>query len=369
MQYPYPFTKWDEYHIHQTSDVLTVPLSADPSFVDHACMWGHAKGPGPYFYIAFYTSPNTGVRKACAAVNYEGKQYQIRAVQESFDDPTLMEIGPMSETIDEPLWQRSARLAPNDYLPVSFEVTGRGPFPIVDMGIDHGLEPPRTGMGMHWYSQLLRFTGHIEIEGKTFDADGFVGERDRGWGVTGPTAQTTRSDLGFWLYLVFDDFGLLLFYSEGADTVPIHCHGGLIYPDGSMKLVRRVIHDLEFQKDTRLWTKYDMELGMENGDVHTLSCKRVGEWNSFAGWSMRPTRNEEGKVIAAGEGSMGSARMGAGPLVIESDIIDRTDLEFLHNVARASRETPCEATFDGDIIGYGVVEESVGKRSQYGWQL
>jgi hypothetical protein len=320
-------------------------------------------------YISFYTSPNTGVKKSAAAVNYEGKQYQIRCVEEYMGDPTIMEIGPTSETIDEPLWQRTARLEENPYIPVSFEITGRGKFPIFDMGIDHGLELPRSGLGTHWYSQLLTFEGHIEIEGKSFDASGFVGERDRGWGTAGPTMRENRSDLGFWLYLVFEEFGLLLFYAERADTTPIMVHGGFIYPDGKVDLVRRVIHDMSFEKGTRLWTKYDMELGMENGDTHTLSCKRSGEWNSFVGWSMRPTRNEQGKVIAAGEGGMGSARLGAGRLVIESDILDRTDREFLENTARASRETPAEATLDGKTVGYGVVEESVGKRSQYGWML
>jgi hypothetical protein len=369
MTYPYPYTKWDEYHLHQTSDVITVPLQGDASFLDHNCTWAHSTGVGPYVYIAFYTSPNTGVKKSAASVNWQGKQYQIRCVTEYMGDPTVMEIGPTRETIDEPMVQRTVSLAENPYIPVSFELVARAAFPMFDLGLDHGLEEPRSGRGMHWFSQLMTFDGEITVEGEKFSAAGYVGERDRGWGVTGQRARDERSVVGFWLYLHFEKFGLQLFYAEDEETRPVAVVGGFNYKDGSVKFVRKVRHDLAFEKGTRLWTKYEMELGMENGETHTLTCKRLGEWNSFAGWSMRPTRDENGKVIRVDSAGMGSRRLGDGPLVIEADILDRTDPEFLNNVAsHHARQTPVECTLDGEV-GYGVVEDSLGKKSQYGWML
>lgn len=369
--YPYSFSKWDEYHIHQTPDVLSVPLSTNPGFVDHCCMWVNPKGgPGPMVYMSFYTFPNTRVRTTAAAVNYGGKQYQIRASQQYSGDPEILKIGPVEQTIDEPLVQRTMRLEENPHIPVSFELVARAAYPIADMGIDHGLEGERTNVGLHWYSQLMTFSGQIKIEGETFDADGYVGQRDRGWGVPGAGRPEDKSGFGFWLYLHFEDFGVELYYGEREDTTPVTVFGGFIYKDGRRKIARYINHNVEFEQGTRLWKKYQVIVEMENGDRHTLNFKMMGEWNSYVGWGMQPVRDESGKIIAQGRGGMSAfARLATTEPHIESDILDRTDPEFLVNIAaRAAREIPVEVECDGKI-GYGVLEDSVGRRSQYGFML
>ncbi len=369
--YPYSFSKWDEYHIHQTTDVLSVPLVSAPNFVDHCCMWMNPKGPGPMVYVSFYTFPNTRILQASTAVNYGGKQYQIRAQKQYIGDPTILEVGPVSQTIDEPLVQRTTRLAKNDYVPVSYDLVATAAYPIVDMGIDHGLQPERTNQGIHWYSQLMTFEGEITVEGETFDASGYVGQRDRGWGASVHGDPQHSSSFGFWLYLHFDDFGVELYYGERADTSPVVVFGGFVYKDGTRKIAQYVEHDVEFESGTRLWTKYDITLTMENGDRHTLSCKPLGEWNTYAGWGMSPPRDENGKISGPGIPGMGGYRkLGRGDLVVEHDILDRTDRDFLVDIAaRQAREIPVEVLFDGRETGYGVLEDSVGGKSQYGWML
>lgn len=371
--YPYSYSAWDEYPIHQTADVLSVPLSTAPRFMDHFCMMVHPKGPGPMVYTSFYVYPNTRILQSSAAVNYGGKQYQIRGQKQYMGDPSVLELGPLSQAVDIPLVKRSTRLAENDLIPVSYDLVATAAYPMVDMGINHGAVGPRQNAGIHWYSQLMTIEGEITVEGETFDASGYLGQRDRGWGVPGRVEGEERGVFGFWLYLHFDDFGVELFYLENEHSAPVVVIGGFVYKDGSRKIARYIDHDVVLEEYTRLWTKYEIVVEMENGDRHTLSFKRLGEWNAYGAWFLMPERDENGNVIAPKSDPKigGHRKLGRGnEPYLESDIIDRTDREFQANVAALDgRQTPVEVTLDGTKKGYGVLEDSVGRRSQYGWMI
>src|SRR5690606_7592506 len=126
-------------------------------------------------------------------------------------------------------------------------ITAKAAYPIVDMGMEHGLLPERAGHGTHWFSQLMTFEGEIVVEGERFDASGYVGQRDRGWGSFAPEDPGARAEFGFWLYLHFENFGVELYYAERADTTPVTVFGGLVFKDGTRKIVRYVDHDVAFE--------------------------------------------------------------------------------------------------------------------------
>ena len=109
----------------------------------------------------------------------------VRASRELRPEIDVFRVGPFSYDVVEPLRAIRYRLDDNQY-GLSYDITVEGYSPPVEedpaqLQVSRG----RVKEHIKRMVQSVRPTGWIKAEGRTFrlDRDGWVGERDRSWGV------------------------------------------------------------------------------------------------------------------------------------------------------------------------------------------
>jgi len=346
------YTKWDEYSIHQTQGLMDEVVNKDKTWAEHFCQLAHCKGPGPYVHGLTNIYPNTGVSTASLIVVTEGKQYNMRVSKEYQGDPTDLNYGPLSFSIDEPLVRWSMKLEDNPHIPVTFDLQGTAEYPLYDFGINYG-QKVEPGEGAHYIGQLMRYEGDITIEGQSQETKDLIGFRDKAWGV-----RTMRMGedvvLQLWHWLHFKDYAFFLVYAELADSTVAFCKGAAVHKNGTIMPIKNIVHDLAYQPEVREWNKWDVDIYFENGRKSKLTCKLVGVVSHMYG-----------------SGMMGPVPLYTkrGPLHIESETWDTTNRAFVaEKLGKWGKEYIVEADLDGDI-GYGFVEDAVSKKSKYGPML
>ncbi|HXG41449.1 MAG TPA: hypothetical protein VNL95_01855 [Dehalococcoidia bacterium] len=286
--------------------------------------------------------PNRGTKVAALMVATDRKQYNLRVCEPISEDLTDHSYGPLSFIIEEPLKRWRMRLRPNEHIPVSLDLVGTPAFPLYDFG--HRV----IGDDDRYFGQLIQWNGEATVEGKPYRIEGYLGMRDRGWGL-----RDIRfgASLQFFHWLHFADYGLLLIYAEDREQNPKLLTGALIGQDGAVDRVIGLEHDMEYESGTRLWTKWRELLTFEKAGKRELLCRRVGPFN-----------------LTAGSGVLERSYLERGSRWIEGEIYDTTDHAFLRSIGKWGKQYVVEAQLGSDI-GYGFVEDAVSLRSRYGRQL
>ena len=210
-------TKWDDYYIHQNFSTLDKIQSEDENAYERACMTCASPDGAFYLAIALGIYPNRKITDAGIGIRY-GNTQRSMFISKPFDaenDRGDFMLGPFHAKIIEPmkLWQID--LAGNDYgigcslmmegrsapweAPVNW---GQSSFPSLSIPI---------ALSVH---QSMRYSGTITFEGKEYSADGFLGGRDRTWGIR-PVAEDPGKGfkvLGMenWLFAHFSNYSVFL---------------------------------------------------------------------------------------------------------------------------------------------------------------
>jgi hypothetical protein len=174
-------TRGDDYPIHQTPDPIAYG-GTDRNFYDRYFFNGYHPVEGEdFFAVAFGVYPHLNVTDAAFVVVRNGVETALHA-SGWLGDRMDIAVGPIRIEIVEPLHRLKVIVdAPDQGLKaeVSFE-SRSGP-----------IEEPRfirrsgtrAFMDYTRLTQNGRYTGWIELDGERRSVDGFVGTRDRSWGV------------------------------------------------------------------------------------------------------------------------------------------------------------------------------------------
>lgn len=204
-------TKGDDFPLHQTAEPVAC-AGTDRNFYDRYFFngYGAAAGDGRMLAVAFGVYPHLDVVDAHFCWLDEGRQVNLHASARAGGERLLLRAGPIAVEVVEPL--RALRIAvdaPEKGISAELLFTGRG-FPIEEPRFTRRVGT-RTLLDYTRLTQNGTYGGWIEVDGVRHDVAGFVGTRDRSWGVRPVGARDPQPPPGapqfFWLWspCVFPD--------------------------------------------------------------------------------------------------------------------------------------------------------------------
>ena len=235
-------TKGDDFPIHQTPEPIAYS-GTDRNFYDRYFFNGYAPhGAGDqnlFFSVAFGVYPHLNIADAAFCVVQDGVQTSLHASRWLLMERMDLQVGPISIEIVEPLQQLKVTVdSPEHGLKAELHFTGRA-FPIEEPRFIRR-NGPRTFMDYTRLTQNGRYTGWIERDGQRWSVDGFVGTRDRSWGIRGVGSRDTQETVPpvapqfFWLWSPsnFDDGSFFFHTNDEASGEPWN-RRGVWCPEGA----------------------------------------------------------------------------------------------------------------------------------------
>ncbi|WP_426030493.1 hypothetical protein [Caulobacter sp. DWP3-1-3b2] len=219
-------TRGDDYPIHQTAEPVAF-AGTDRNFYDRYFFNGYEaanSGEGgdgdSFFAAAFGVYPHLNIADAAFCWMKDGRQVNLHASRWLEMERMDLNVGPITIQVLEPLRRlRISVEAPDQGVRAELTFEGRS-FPIEEPRFTRRIGP-RTLLDYTRLTQNGRYSGWIEVDGQRHDLDGFVGTRDRSWGVR-PIGARDPQELApaappqfFWLWTpcVFPD-GDLFFHTN-----------------------------------------------------------------------------------------------------------------------------------------------------------
>ena len=278
-------TEWDEYLIHQIPDTLDTVAGGDPHWMDRFFLGCHSADGTVHLMAGMGTYPNVNVMDGFVCVRHEGVQRNIRLSRHLDGDRATTRVGPLSFEVLEPLKRWGIYLEDNAYgIGCSIEFHGRVPpylFPKLGGG-DSGAPAQ-----VH-YNQPGRYSGTISFEGREFNAGGFLGARDRSWGIRHP-GSFAALEVYFWIQAQFPTFSLSLLYIELLDASIRLSMGGILNDDGSVIPIADTQHRIKFVPGFRAYSGVEMLLTDADGRQRHVTGKPIspGSYMNGGGYDDR----------------------------------------------------------------------------------
>lgn len=230
-------TRGDDFPIHQTAEPIAY-AGTDRNFYDRYFFNGYgAEGEG-YFAAAFGVYPHLNIADAAFVVVREGVETAVHASR-WLGDRLDLTVGPIRIEVIEPLQKLRILVdAPEQGLKADVTFDGRA-FPIEEPRFVRRVGT-RTLMDYTRLTQNGRYSGWIELDGRREAIDGWIGTRDRSWGVR-PVGAREPQEVAppqppqfFWLWspLNFDDGSLFFHTNDDALGRPWNTRA-VWAPDGS----------------------------------------------------------------------------------------------------------------------------------------
>ena len=262
-------TEWDEYLIHQIPNTINTVGSEDPHFMDRFFFGCHNAEGTLHLMAGLGTYPNVNVMDGFVCVRHNNVQRNIRLSRHLQTDRANTEIGPLSCKVLEPLKRWGIYLGDNDYgIGCSLEFEGR--------------VAPYLFRNLVHYTQQGRYTGSITFEGQQFNADGFLGPRDRSWGIRRPDSFAAL-EVYLWIQAQFSDFSLSVAYVEIQDGAFRGGGGAILNDDGSIIPIVEMRHRIDFIPGFRAYTKVEMLLKDAAGKERHVIAKPISPESYMSG--------------------------------------------------------------------------------------
>jgi hypothetical protein len=270
---PGPLSASDEQLTHQIVDTFARVSQTDRSWTEK--IWAMAAARDGSVSVAFGLGKyiNRDVMDGFAGISRGTEQWTVRASRRLAPDRDRHEIGPLAYDIVEPLTTTRYRLAPNDVVPISFDVE-------MSSAVTPAMEERETHISRSRSridADIMRFhqagvaRGWIDIDGQRteFGDDAWVGARDRSWGVRygigvpaddveTPPMPADTAGMFVWMPVTMarpdgKPFTLFVYFQRysGAGWTTGSARGGIELPDGRVKPFRDVIPELSFRDDNR----------------------------------------------------------------------------------------------------------------------
>lgn len=199
-------TKGDEYPIHQTAEPIAY-AGTDRNFYDRFFFNGYSPGVGDggFFAAAMGIYPHINIIDASFCWLANGKQINLHASRDLGMERMDTQVGGIAVEVVEPL--KSVRLtvdSPEHAIRADITYTGRA-FPLEEPRFTRR-NGPRVLMDVTRMTQNGSYAGWVEVDGVRTDIAGWLGTRDRSWGVRpigAPDAQPASPPIApqfYWLW-------------------------------------------------------------------------------------------------------------------------------------------------------------------------
>ena len=174
-------TKGDDFPIHQTSEPVAYS-GTDRNFYDRYFFNGYGLEGNCFFALAFGVYPHLNIADAAFCLIRDGVQTDLHASRWLNMERMDLRVGPISIEVAEPLRRLILKVeAPDQGLRAQIIFTGRA-FPVEEPRFIRR-NGPRAFMDYTRLTQNGRYEGWVELDGLRESVDGFVGTRDRSWGI------------------------------------------------------------------------------------------------------------------------------------------------------------------------------------------
>jgi len=269
-------TEWDDYLIHQIPDTMDAVQSDDPDWMDRFFIACHNAEGTVHLMTGLGAYANKNVMDGFVTVRYKNVQRNIRVSRHLQGDRAKTEVGPLSFKVLEPLKRWGIYLGDNDYgIRCSLEFEGRAaPYLFPKLGGREGETPTNH------FTQAGRYKGNITFEGQQFNADGFLGPRDRSWGVR-RHGGFAALEIYLWIQAQFPHFTLTLVCGEMAGLSL--GTGAIVNDDGSVIPLVKARHRIEFLPGVRSYTRMELLLTDANGKERHFTAKPISPESYMSG--------------------------------------------------------------------------------------
>jgi len=232
-------SKGDDYPIHQTPEPVAY-AGTDRNFYDRYFFNGYSTQSGntSFFAAAFGVYPHLNIADAAFVVVRNGVETALHASRCLNMERIDISAGPIRIEVIEPLGKLRVTVnAPDRGIVADIVFTGRSA-PIEEPRFIRRIGP-RTLMDYTRLTQNGRYHGWIELDGVRETVDGFVGTRDRSWGVRPvglrdpqPLAPAVAPQF-FWLWAPTNFESASLFFHTNDDAAGLPWNRRAVWaPDG-----------------------------------------------------------------------------------------------------------------------------------------
>jgi hypothetical protein len=221
-------TKGDDYPLHQTAEPIAY-AGTDRNFYDRYFFNAYPESPGDdrMVGIAFGVYPHLNIADAHVSWLADGRQVALHASCWMNMERMALQVGPIAIDVVEPLHALRVRIdAPAQGMRGEILFEGRS-FPIEEPRFTRRVGP-RTLLDYTRLTQNGGYSGWIEVDGIRHDLAGFVGTRDRSWGVRPIGARDQQMPAPgsppqfFWLWspCIFPDGDFFFHTNDDAHGTP-----------------------------------------------------------------------------------------------------------------------------------------------------
>ena len=231
-------TRGDDYPIHQTAEPIAY-AGTDRNFYDRYFFNGYGATGELFFAVAFGVYPHLNIADAAFVVVQGGIESALHASRWLNMERMAMQVGPITIEVIEPLQKLKITVdSPEQGMRAEIVFEGRA-FPIEEPRFTRRIGP-RSFMDYTRLTQNGRYSGWIELDGRRESIDGFMGTRDRSWGVRPVGARDSQDTIPpapqqfFWLWspTSFED-GSLFFHTNDDEYGRPWNRRAVWSPDGS----------------------------------------------------------------------------------------------------------------------------------------
>ncbi|WP_296595016.1 hypothetical protein [Phenylobacterium sp.] len=230
-------TKGDEYPIHQTPEPIAY-AGSDRNFYDRYFFNSYAPDGSAFVAVAYGVYPALNVADAHVAIVKDGKETCIHASRVLGMERMDLRVGPISIDVIEPLRILKVTLAGTEGVAGEITFEGRA-FPIEEPRFVKR-NGPRLFMDYTRLTQNVRASGWLQVDGQRIEVSGWVGTRDRSWGIrpVGAADPQPLPGAGFpqffwqWSPLNFEDRSVYFHINADQDGKPWNTRA-VILEDGA----------------------------------------------------------------------------------------------------------------------------------------
>src|SRR3989344_9608080 len=173
-------TKGDDYPIHQTPEPIAY-AGSDRNFYDRYFFNAYAQDGSAFVAVAYGVYPALNVADAHIAIVKDGKERCLHASRVLGLERMDLSVGPISIDIMEPLQKLKVTVTKAEGIAGEIVFEGRA-FPIEEPRFVKR-NGPRLFMDYTRLTQNVRASGWLEVDGERIEVSGWVGTRDRSWGI------------------------------------------------------------------------------------------------------------------------------------------------------------------------------------------
>jgi hypothetical protein len=264
-----PYSAWDEYFVHQLPRPLDHVSDTEKSWSDRCYFNAHSDDGTMLLVTGYGNNPNSESAHGYAKVSLaDGRHWDLDAVRKCTNDRGDLFAGPLRWTCVEPLERWKLELGPNES-GIEWELNYQSRAPMWELLPITIRKRGRVVVDMFHIKQPARYTGWVSIEGERISVDGFVGGRDRTFGIR------VADQVDFWLWLEanFDDRAIEAWVWESADGTVQYVDGGFTFDDGRMsKRFVKFQHDVTFDGERRRPTRADLRFVDEDGETFRVTA-------------------------------------------------------------------------------------------------